>query len=258
METFTVTDPERIAAVLHDERFTVVPPREDESGGLAWVRRNVGRFAEGEPHRRRRALAVAEIAALDPTALRTAARDTAAGLLVAGTPLAELPGEVTARVLGEALGATDLDAFAAAVPVVAAGYLTGGEPSAETDAAVEVLRAQLGPGGDEEVAARVSLPLQAYAATAKLAATALGFASAPGPVEEAVDLAFTEDRPVPVLRRISAADTVVGGETIPAGAELVLSPITRETAFGTGRRPCPAEAQAVALVAGIVEAVRAR
>ena len=256
METFTVTDPELIADVLGDERCTVVPPAESESGGLAWVRRHVGRFTEGEAHRRRRALAVGEIEALAPAALRAAARKAAARLLDAGTPLPGLPGEVTARVLGAALGATGLDAFAAAVPVVAAGYITGAAPSAEIDAAVAVMREQLGPGGDEEVAARVSLPLQAYAAVSKLASTAIGFAA--GSAEEAVDLAFAEDRPVPSLRRIATAPVVVGGKTVPAGAEIVLSPITRETAFGTGRRPCPAEAQAVALVAGIVEAVRAR
>ncbi|HEY1179940.1 MAG TPA: hypothetical protein VGF17_27605, partial [Phytomonospora sp.] len=104
MQTLTITEPGRIAAVLGDERFTVVPPREDESGGLAWVRRHVGRFAEGEAHRRRRAMAVTAIEALDPASLRVAARERAAGLLDAGTPLPDLPGEVAVRVLGAALG----------------------------------------------------------------------------------------------------------------------------------------------------------
>ena len=121
METLTITDPGLIEAVLDDERFTVVPPSPGETGGLAWVRWHVGRFAEGETHRRRRALAVAEIDALDPAGLRAAARTTALALLDGGTPLPNLPGEVTARVLGAALGASDLDAFAAAVPAVAAG-----------------------------------------------------------------------------------------------------------------------------------------
>lgn len=246
-----ITDPSLIASVLGDERFTVVPPSDDEAGGLAWVRRNVGRFTEGDDHRRRRAMAVRELEALEPAALRTAARETALALLDLGTPLADLPGEVTARVLGAALGASDLDAFAAAVPVVAAGYPTGGAPSPEIDAAVAVMRAQLGPGTDEEVAARVSLPLQAYAATVKLASTAIGLTGASA--EDAIGLAFTGA--VPVLRRVASAGAHVGGESVAAGTAVTLSPVTRETAFHTGRRPCPAEAQAVALATGIVEGV---
>lgn len=258
MQSLIISDPERIGAVLGDERFRVPPPAPGETGGLAWVRRHVARFAEGGTHERRRALAVKELAALDPAVLREEARRTTRALLAGGAEPADLPGEVPVRVLGAALGVRDVDAFAAAVPIVAAGYLTGGEPSEEVDAAVATLVDLLGPGDDEEVAARIGLPLQAYAATAKLAASAIARAHEAGTADEAVARAFEEDPPVPVMRRVTATEVVVDGETVPAETLVELVSIGRETAFATGRRPCPAEAHALAIVNGIIEEVLAR
>ncbi|MEV0648658.1 cytochrome P450 [Phytomonospora sp. NPDC050363] len=259
MESLTVTDPAQITAVLDDERFTVVPPRSDETGGMAWVRRTVGRFTEGEAHRRRRAMAVAEIGALDPASLREEARKTTRTLLDGGAGLDRLADEVPVRVLATALGVTDVDAFAAAVPVVAAGYLTGSAPSAEVDAAVATLVSLLGPGDDEEVAARVSLPLQAHAATAKIIRSAVSSLPGARDAADALTRAFRHDPPVPALRRVTREETPFGDRVLPPGTPVVLDVSGGpEFAFGAGRRPCPGEAQAMAIATGVVEEVAAR
>lgn len=254
MDTLTVTDRASIEAILGDERFAVVPPDPVETGGLARIRANVGRFTEGAPHARRRGYAENALAALSPGALREAARNEA----LAGTDPAY---GVPVRVLAAALGVAATDRIADAVPVVAAGYLTGAEPSPELEAAVAELTGLLGPGDDETVAARIGLLLQTYQATGALISGALVHAAdAPGiDADAAVEEAIRESPPVPALRRVTVAEAEVDGRSIPPGTPVVLDVSAHpDLVFGAGRRPCPGAAQARAIAAGAVEGAVSR
>lgn len=59
----------RTAAVLTDPAYTVPSVPDAQPGGVAWLRASVVRFSEGGAHERRRALAVAELARIDPRTL---------------------------------------------------------------------------------------------------------------------------------------------------------------------------------------------
>ena len=139
-------------------------------GTITWLRATVSRFANGETHARRRALAEQLLAGLDPNDLR---ERTARG------PYAPV------ATLAEALGA-DTDVVED-VRAVAAAYHPHTEPTG--DAALQRLLDAL-PGGDEElVAARVCLLVQACEATA--------------------GLVRGDDLPVPVTRRVDPEGNVV-------------------------------------------------
>src|ERR1700724_1531911 len=92
-------------AVLTDPDFVVPSVSDVPSGGVAWLRASVARFSNGDTHRRRHALAVAELAAVDPDALRLRASRGADG-----------PVEVLAEALGLPVG------VAGDVAVVAKSY----------------------------------------------------------------------------------------------------------------------------------------
>ncbi|MFB4309924.1 cytochrome P450 [Actinomadura sp. GTD37] len=258
-----------VVAVLSGTRFAVPPAAGGPPASLAWLRRTVCRFSEGAEHERRRAIVVDALHALDPARLRRRARD----LVRAGGA----PAGVACPVLGEALGVTDLDALAEAVPAAASGYLTGrGRDGA--DAAVAVLVRLLGPGPDEAVAGRIAILVQAAEATAALVRTALPYARRPEsrglPVEDVVAEVLRFDPPVPAMRRVAAEDARLGGRAIPRGAVVTLDlraanrdpavfddpdrfdPGRRERGhltFGAGRRPCPGAAQALHLACGAIE-----
>src|SRR3954464_10140299 len=89
-------------------------------GTMAWLRATVSRFANGETHARRRALAESLLAELDPAELR----DEAARMARGAAPPAgavETP-YLPVAVLARRLGARDLGATVAATRVVAAAY----------------------------------------------------------------------------------------------------------------------------------------
>jgi hypothetical protein len=98
----------------------------------------------------------------------------------------------------------------------------------------------LGPGDDEEVAARLLVLVQACAATAVLARAA---AELPGTPEEAVAAALAGAPPVPATRRRRPDGTVVS-------VDLTGIP------FGAGSHRCPGEPHARAIAAGLVEGQR--
>ncbi|QKG19593.1 cytochrome P450 [Actinomadura verrucosospora] len=261
-----------VRAVLADERF-VVPVAEGgaRSGTLAWLRGAVCRFSEGAAHDRRLGVVVKSLDEADPARLRRRARER----VLAG----EAPDLASISALGEALGVTDLDALAAAVPAAASGYLTGtGRDGA--DAAVAALARLLGPGPDEEVANRIAVYMQAYEATAGLVRKALPASRRPEargfPVEAVIAETLRFDPPVPAMRRIAREPAAAGEHEIAAGGTVTLDlraanrdpavfadpdrfdPARREPrhlTFGTGRRPCPGADQAVRLAAGVVEAL---
>ncbi|GGP04431.1 cytochrome P450 [Nonomuraea glycinis] len=152
-------------ALLADPRYVPPPVRQDgEPGTLAWLRSQVSRFSHGEVHAERRRLLTACLATLDADALRSAA----------GSLTLERAGDwrdVPTEVLGAALGFADTGRLARAVRTAATGYLSGVE-SAEADAAVTELT-RLAGGATPESVARITLLLQAHAATEDLIATAL-------------------------------------------------------------------------------------
>ena len=132
-------------------------------GTMAWLRATVSRFAEGETHARRRAMVEARLAALDPAALRAAARAAAEH---GGGGAGRVPREyVPVAVLAAATG-VDGDVVDD-VRTVAAAY----QPGTDAPGADEALRRlldRLPPGDEEALAQHVALLVQACEATAAL------------------------------------------------------------------------------------------
>ncbi|WP_327102227.1 hypothetical protein [Nonomuraea glycinis] len=168
-------------ALLADPRYVPPPVRQDgEPGTLAWLRSQVSRFSHGEVHAERRRLLTACLATLDADALRSAA----------GSLTLERAGDwrdVPTEVLGAALGFADTGRLARVVRTAATGYLSGVE-SAEADAAVTELT-RLAGGATPESVARITLLLQAHAATEDLIATALTHATPGGAAPAEPDIA---------------------------------------------------------------------
>ncbi|AUH41197.1 isocitrate lyase/PEP mutase family protein [Streptomyces sp. CMB-StM0423] len=240
-----------IAAALADP--ALVPELPAAAGGragagMAWLRGTVARFSSGEAHRRRRALVEAELARLEPAALRRA---------VPAGPEGEVRVRVV-RTLAEALGMPEPGAVAEAVTVVAGAYFGGGD--ADADEAVEWLVAQMAlPPADEaalEAAAnRIGLLVQACAATAALVEAAAG-----GDVPLARLL--REVPPVAAMRRVAARATRVAGREIAEGDVVLLDLATANRAhpvplaFGAPPRVCPGRAHALALADGLLQRPR--
>jgi hypothetical protein len=129
-----------------------VPAVQDAPEGVAWLRASVARFSRGAVHERRRALATAELAKIEPADLRRLAEQRRSGPV---------------EVLAEALGLPEN--LAEDVELVAAEYQPHIEITAEGDAAVERLIAKCG-ARDEHTANRIGLLVQACMATKALIA----------------------------------------------------------------------------------------
>ncbi|HEU5472338.1 MAG TPA: oxidoreductase [Actinophytocola sp.] len=193
--------------------------------GIAWLRASVARFSTGADHDRRRALAVAALATVDPAALRRRAAE-----LAGSRP----PDLIAVEVLAEALGVTG---SAEAVAAVARAYHPHLPSGPDTDAAVAELVAGCGEAWDEPTAARIGLLVQACAATAGLAGAALRRPEADA--DAAVAAALRDDPPVRITRRVRDGRTVL--------VDISALP------FGSGPHACPGQPHAVAIAAGIVE-----
>lgn len=240
-----------ISAALADPALVPDPPATDggpAGAGVAWLRATVARFSSGEPHRRRRALVEAELARLEPAALRRA---------VAAGPEGEVRVRVV-RTLAEALGMPDPGAVAEAVTVVAGAYF--GAADAAADEAVARLVAQLAPAPADEAALeaaanRIGLLVQACAATAALVEAAAG---------SDVPLArvLREVPPVPAMRRVAARATRVAGREIGEGDVVLLDLATANRVhpvpltFGAPPRICPGRAHALAMADGLLQRPR--
>ena len=261
-----VTRAADVRAVLEDPRFVVPPvPSAAAPGSVAWLRASVGRFCNGETHRRRRALGIAGLAPLDAVDLREAALARAATLL-RGTGMK--PFDVVARiarpavvdVLAVALGIHG--AAAADVAIAARAYPPQAAVDSKADRAVARLVEACGGAPDEITAARIGLLVQACDATAALACNgllALLTGARSGSAEEVVAAALRDDPPLRATRRLAEASAEVGGTDIAAGTTVVLDLTAardEHLPFGAGPRSCPGRDQALALAAGIVEACR--
>lgn len=148
----------------------LVPSPPYSPGGVAWLRASVARFSNGATHERRRALAVTELAAIDPEALRALALRRGTG-----------PVEVLAEALG--LPATVADDIA----VIAKSYQPHTTITPSADQAVDRLVQILGTA-DESAANRIALLVQACDATTALVTNIL---------------TGRTDPPVPKTRRIA-------------------------------------------------------
>ncbi|MGW0435846.1 hypothetical protein ACWDV4_25305 [Micromonospora sp. NPDC003197] len=213
------SSPEVARAVLRDPTF-VVPTVAPASGGVAWLRANVGRFSNGEAHLRRRALATAILDRVPLAALREVGR---------AHPVA---------VLAEAMGIGE-----PVVPLVrdvAQAYQPGTGDPRVADAALTRLVPVCGGEFDEQTAARIGVLVQAHDATTILIARARH-----RPIEEVL----YADPPVAATKRQATVTTSLGGVTIVAG-EVVRVGLGGGLAFGAGARRCPGRAHALALAEG--------
>jgi cytochrome P450 len=260
---------------------------------VSWLRGSVSRFANGPEHADRRARVVAELARLDPAQLRVTAREHMAQELITAESGAadEVRGLLSRRVpvttLAAGLGIADLDNTADAVIIAAAAYFPGCDSQTEqaADAATARLLDLLGSGHPAVIVAQISIMVQACEATASLIRTALqllqatGQAGAVWTTDDVLREAARLDPPGRVSRRVARAPIELNGRQVAAG-DVVHCDVaaanrdpevygsadefdpSRDEApslsFGYGIRPCPGQAQALALAAGVVDAIRQR
>lgn len=163
--------------VLTDPEFLVPSVPDSPPGGVAWLRSSVARFSSGAAHRRRRALAVAELEPVDPEVLRLRAAERGDG-----------PVEVLAEALGLPADVAD------DVAVVAKSYQPHTAITEEADRAVARLVEACGGVADEATANRVGLLVQACDATKALVANTV---------------AGRTDPPVPLTRRVAPDGALV-------------------------------------------------
>jgi cytochrome P450 len=247
---------DEVCAVLADPAFVVPPvPLVDSPVGIAWLRAHVSRYSSGAEHDRRRALAVAALERLEPAELRRAARESAAAALRDGGSVASVPVETLAAALGLPPGlATDVAAAAAAYqPHVEA------DNDAADDAVARLVDA-CGGASDEATAMRISLLVQAGAATAALAASAQRRDDFSASVDEVLADTLRNDPPLPSTRRVAAERAHIGATVLEAGTVVTLD-LTADhdptLQFGSGLRSCPGREQAFAIAGGAIEAARA-
>ena len=202
---------------------------------------------------------------------------------------------VPAAALAAAMGLAGPLAVAAAVNTVAAAYFPGADARRErqADPAVAWLVAALAgagpaapggtgprPGGPaaglDLAVARIAIMVQACEATAGLIGTALhALQDAPQtgpawPTSELLAHTLRYRPPAGKLRRVAAGPAQLGGRRIRPGDQVTcdIESAGRDPqagpgagpglAFGSGIRPCPGPAHALALAAGVIDAVRER
>ncbi|OZM72031.1 hypothetical protein CFN78_17090 [Amycolatopsis antarctica] len=215
-----------------DDPRSQVPPAPT---GMEWLRACVSRFAGGGTHARRRALAVAELAAVEPASLRVAAA-------------AETCRDLAVRVLADALGLPGVSTED--VRLIASVYHPGSGGGPAQDAAVARLVAACGGAPDERTAARICLLVQACDATAALIASTRERAGDAGDADAVLAAVLHDDPPVRHTRRVTA-----GGASVRVELGTVDGV---STAFGSGPRACPGKEHALAIAAGALDAARAR
>jgi len=290
-----VTRHSQVRDVLADSAYEVpAAAAGGPAGTIGWLRASVCRFANGDDHARRRAVAVRELELISPLALREDAGRRAHAALdaAAGAPsidvMAGLARRVPMAALAAALGIADADRAADAVRIVAAAYFPGADAEREraADVATAELARMLGPASEEVTAARIGLLVQGCDATAGLIGNAVYRVLEPArdqdpPCSTEAILAevLRHDSPVRVSRRISREAAELDGRRVPAGSVVLLrvDSANRDPAvfevpdrfdpgrggqlaltFGYGLRPCPGQSHALMLAAGVVQAVRDR
>ena len=257
-----VTDPAQIRSVLADSGYTVPDPGAGAPPGtMAWLRQNVARLSSGPSHTRRRDLAAGLLLPLDPDLLRAGARKATSMIIAAADrrpfdAMALVARRVPGLVLARALGAADPDLVAAQLPAVAAAYLPGSPGNAQADGCVARLTELLPDGPGEQLAARIGLLIQAYAATAGLIGNAVAAGireDHPVPAAELVTRVLRTGPPVRFTQRVTPS-----GETIALDLTTAGDDPAGHLAFGYGGHGCPGSVHAIALAEGTAEPLLAR
>jgi cytochrome P450 len=253
----TVADPALVRTILADPAHAVPDPG---SGAppctMAWLRQNVARLSNGADHARRRDLAAGLLQRLDPDLLRAAASEATSAIIDGAghrpfDAMALVARRVPGLVLAGALGASDPGTVTAQLPAVAGAYLPGSPGNAEADGCVARLTALLPAGPGEQVAARIGLLIQAYAATAGLIGNAVAAGiriSHPVPAADLVAQVLRIDPPVRSTQRITPS-----GETVALDLTVAGDDPAGHLAFGYGERACPGPAHAIALAEGTAQ-----
>jgi hypothetical protein len=219
-----------VQEILADPRFVPPPPPPAGLvGTMTWLRASVARFSSGAEHARRRAIVEAELARLNPEALRAAAASSSVD-----------PRYVPVAVLAAALGIRDTERAVTAVREVAAGYLEVSEVA--PDDAVAWLVEALPDAAPDITANRIGILVQACESTAALISSSDGLI----PFAELV----LRKPPVRATRRQALVDVRLGSSVIPAGTIVTLD--ISELPFGGKTRLCPGRRHALALAAGSV------
>jgi cytochrome P450 len=267
--TVIVTRHPEVTAALADSRCVVpeAPAVGTIGAGIGWLRSSVSRFSTGDSHIRRRALAQAALADVDPTTLRRRGAALSHGSLE----------QVPATALADALGIRH--PVGSLVATIARGYFPNTDSRAEADVAVDALVTVLGGRYDETTAAKIGILVQAHDATVGLVVntlTAYDRVDGCPTVEAMLAETLRHDPPVRVMRRVCArpyldhaAGTLLLLDIAAANRDpdVFADPdrfdpyrphAQRHVTFGAGPRSCPGREHGTELAAGIVEAVRAR
>jgi cytochrome P450 len=217
------------------------------------------------------ALSASSGVASSPSSLGVSGSPSASGAPSAssGVPSApSAPGELPSS--GEPILDVDVDAdVAGLVAVVARAYHPSAGPDPEADRAVRALVAACGGVPDELAAARIGLLVQACDATAALVGLAVLAADAAGwdSPEDLITEVLRHGSPVRVTRRVAADGTPVVVDLAAANRDPAVfadpdqfrpgrADGHRHLGFGAGRHRCPGDAHALALVAGVLDALR--
>lgn len=282
-----------VAAVLHAPG-AVIGFAPDADRPVTALQAQMARFSDGDAHARRRAHARRLLAQVDPGALRdTAAATTRAHL--AGLRRTDVMTGIARRVpvatLAAALGVDDPAAAVTATAHLARALAPprGARPVDARCAAQDLQRvlahtAPPGAGRDEALANAIALLFQAFDATAGLVGNAvLTMHRLPGTAaEDIVAATARHDAPVQLTTRVAAHRLAPGDRSIPAGARVVVvlaaaatdghsaAAVTRHatvahagatagvaspSTFGAGRHACPGADHALALAAGVLDAL---
>lgn len=249
-----------VAAVLAGDVAVGYRPSPDVPGSRLQAR--MARFSDGEDHDRRREVAVAQLASLDPAALRARARELARERLygsVSVEVMSRLARHVPVATLAESLGADrkaeDVDAAVAETRKLALAIAppvggVRGDPTEHLARLAHIIGLHPPGGRPPDTAVNVvGLLFQAVDAAAGLIGNGVVAAHRFGlglrPHSEAATCASTDigsnlveetsrfDPPVQLTTRVATERLDVGGAAIPKGARIVvlLAAASRDPAF---------------------------
>lgn len=239
------------------------------------LRTRMARFSDGPEHARRRAFVLQLLPAA--TGLAAAAERTATAILDGQNGVFDVmpvARTVPVRVLAQALGVApgDLERVVGATGELcdalapALASWTDQPDAGPAAQMLETVLAATGPDGPERTAAAVGILIQARDATAALIGAAVLAADADDAARSpdgAVERVLRCDAPVQSTRRVATENFWLGGVRVPRGSTVWLLLGAAENGqpsgpatFGGGPHECPGSAQARALAAGVLAALK--